>query len=170
MPNGAAGTSCVCPLAQSGEADRRRRLNERAAGPFCQRRYKCSCEGVICRANSNEPASQGVRIVVKRHQPKFAAHKPCASLSQLAEMIESDDGIENIAAVPGFDAAHLSVDVLPDAIAIEGARDAGPKIFLGCLHLPFAVQVRKIVARLEDGRLIINAPRQRPAALRTVNS
>jgi HSP20 family molecular chaperone IbpA len=95
-------------------------------------------------------------------QPESAARERCAGFSSLAELIEDDDRIEIIAAVPGFDAAHLAVDVLPDAIVIEGDRNAGPKQ-LCRLHLPCAVQARTAAARLDQGRLTVTAPKQAPA-------
>ncbi len=97
-------------------------------------------------------------------RPDSAARERCAGFSSLAELIEDDDRIEIIAAVPGFDAAHLAVDVLPDAIIIEGDRNAGRKL-LCCLHLPCAVQARNAAARLDRERLTITAPKQAPARL-----
>jgi HSP20 family molecular chaperone IbpA len=76
-------------------------------------------------------------------------------------MIEDDDRIEIVAAVPGFDAAHLAVDVLPDAIVIEGNRNAGREL-LCRLDLPCAVQARKAAARLDHGRLTVTALKQVP--------
>jgi HSP20 family molecular chaperone IbpA len=90
-----------------------------------------------------------------------AARERCADFSSLAELIEDDDRIEIIAAVPGFDAAHLAVDVLPDAIVIEGDRNAGREL-LCRLDLPCAVQARKTAARLDHGRLTVTAPKQVP--------
>jgi HSP20 family molecular chaperone IbpA len=106
---------------------------------------------------SKAAASENVRIAGK--PPECAARGRSAVFQPLAELIENDDGFEIIAAVPGCRASHLAVDVLPDAIVIEGDRDVGQKL-LCRLHLPCGVQTRKTAAYLDHGRLTITAPKQ----------
>jgi HSP20 family molecular chaperone IbpA len=76
----------------------------------------------------------------------------------LAEMIDEEDRIEILAAVPDFDASHLVVDVLPGEIDVEGDAET-KRTLLSRFALPCAVNPRATTARLNRGRLIVKAPK-----------
>jgi HSP20 family molecular chaperone IbpA len=92
----------------------------------------------------------------------------CRPLSELAE---TNDEIRIRAAVPGFAARSLAVDVLPDSITIEGRvnyaehageerihfSEFGGKTLMRQIELPVRIDPNDVTATLEDGVLRVAA-------------
>jgi HSP20 family molecular chaperone IbpA len=103
-----------------------------------------------------------------------------------AELIETRNEVHIIAAVPGFEARALQVDVFPESITIEGKRPAtepapgahfselGEKRLLRQFALPARICPDDVEATLDDGvlRIIVKkeAAAVSPAAVEMKNS
>ena len=95
-----------------------------------------------------------------------------------AELIETRNEVHIIAAVPGFEARALQVDVFPESITIEGKRQAtaksGEKRLLRQFALPARICPDDVEATLDDEvlRIIVKkeAAAVSPAAVEMKNS
>jgi len=76
-------------------------------------------------------------------------------LSPLAGMEDNDRDIRIIAAVPPADASKLTVDVLPDAIVMEGEGSKRCSVF----RLPCRIDPARVRAEFSHGDLMIVAPK-----------
>jgi len=109
--------------------------------------------------------SKAKRVRTNLIRPGSSPRVPQAGFPPLAEMIDEDNRVEILAAVPGFEASNLGVDVLPRSIDIETNAGAEPGL-LCHFELPCAVKTRKTTARLNHGRLTVVAPKQTSRAVR----
>lgn len=95
-----------------------------------------------------------------------------------AELIETRNEVHILAAVPGFEARALQVDVFPESITIEGKRPAtaelGEKRLLRQCALPARICPDDVEATLDDGvlRIIVKkeAAAVSPAAVEIRNA
>lgn len=81
------------------------------------------------------------------------------ALSPLAGVEDNDKEIRIIAAVPDVDASHLTVDVLPGSIVVEGEAAGSP--VERCCVFPLHERIRPAAVRAElsNGDLTIVAPK-----------
>jgi hypothetical protein len=80
-------------------------------------------------------------------------------LSPLAGVEENDREIRIIAAVPDIDPSHLTVDVLPDSIIVEGEpADNAPKRY-SIFRLHDTIDPEAVRAELSNHDLTILAPK-----------
>jgi HSP20 family molecular chaperone IbpA len=83
-------------------------------------------------------------------------------------LAETEDQIRITASVPGFGARTLQVDVLPDAITIEGKVEGSERRLLRQLALPARVDPDDVQATIDGGVLRIAA--RKTAIRRTTNA
>ena len=80
-------------------------------------------------------------------------------LSPLAGIEDNDNEIRIIAAVPDVDAGHLTVDVLPRSIVVEGEAAKNPVARYSVFPLHDHIKTAAVKAELSNGDLTIVAPK-----------
>jgi HSP20 family molecular chaperone IbpA len=80
-------------------------------------------------------------------------------LSPLAGIEDNGNEMRIIAAVPDVDAGHLTVDVLPGLIVVEGIASTNPVERYSVFHLHAPIQPAAVRAELNHGDLTIVAPK-----------
>lgn len=85
-------------------------------------------------------------------------------LSPLAGIEDNDNEIRIIAAVPDVDARHLTVDVLPGSIIVEGEAVTSPVERYSVFPLHEPIKPAAVRAEFSNGDLCIVAPKADTAA------
>jgi HSP20 family molecular chaperone IbpA len=80
-------------------------------------------------------------------------------LSPLAGIEDNNREIRIVAAVPDVDASHLTVDVLPGAIVVEGEADTSPLERNSVFPLHDPIKPAVVRAEFSNGDLTIVAPK-----------
>jgi len=80
-------------------------------------------------------------------------------LSPLAGIEDNAREIRIIAAVPDVDASHLTVDVLPGSIVVEGDADTSPVERYSVFPLHDPIKPAAVKAEFSNGDLTIVAPK-----------
>jgi HSP20 family molecular chaperone IbpA len=83
-------------------------------------------------------------------------------LSPLAGIEDNDNKIRIIAAVPDVDASHLTVDVLPGSIVVEGEAATSPVERYSVFPLCEPIEPAGVKAEFRNGDLTIVAPKANP--------
>ena len=83
-------------------------------------------------------------------------------LSPLAGIEDNGNEIRIIAAVPDVDAAHLTVDVLPRSIVVEGEASGDPAERYSVFPLNGPIEPAAVKAEFANGDLTIVAPKHQP--------
>jgi HSP20 family protein len=109
---------------------------------------------------------------------RMAAHNPESARSLALDIRDEGESYLLRALVPGLKAEDLTIQVLEDAVSIEGEfrredgellmseLPAGP--FRRALRLPVALDAEKAEAKIEDGVLTLHLPKSEAVRPKTI--
>ncbi|KAF0109088.1 MAG: HSP20 family protein [Anaerolineaceae bacterium] len=113
-----------------------------------------------------------------RRLARMAACEPASDFRLAVDVREADEAYVINALTPGLKAADLNIQILDDAVTIEGEFKAGEQEYLlselphgsfrRTLHLPAAVDADKAEAKITDGVLTLRLPKAESARPKTI--